>query len=290
MRMWWLRMAGRLEQANGLDPTVEAVTGAVNTVLPTGPVKDALHGGWLGHPLHPLLVALPIGMFSSATLLDLVGGEQSRTAARRLVGAGVLAVAPTAAAGAADWSALGAFHKPRRVGLVHASINVVATLMYGGSWLARRNGNQGSGRALAMGGLLTLMAGGYLGGHLAYSQGVGMNRNADLQKQPQEWTDAAAASDVGEGELHRVEVDGQQVLLARRAGQVYAIGAVCSHYGGPLEQGTMEGMADPCVVCPWHGSEFHLADGSVVHGPATVPQPGYQVRTVGQRLEVRAAR
>jgi nitrite reductase/ring-hydroxylating ferredoxin subunit/uncharacterized membrane protein len=288
--MWWLDLTGRLEQAKGLDPTVEAVTGVVNTVLPRGPVKDALHGRWLGHQLHPMLVALPIGMFSSASLLDILGGEQSRTAARRLVGAGIVAVAPTAAAGLADWSALGAFHKPRRVGLLHASLNVAATLMYGGSWLTRRGGNQGSGRTLALGGLLTLMGSGYLGGHLAYSEGVGMNRNADLQKAPQEWTDAAAASDVGEGELHRVEVDGQQVLLARRGGKAYAIGAVCSHFGGPLEKGTMDGDTDPCVVCPWHGSEFRLADGSVVHGPATVPQSGYQVRTVGERLEVRAAR
>jgi nitrite reductase/ring-hydroxylating ferredoxin subunit len=286
--MFWSALTGKLEQAEVLDPTVDTVTGVVDKVLPAGPVKDALHGRWLGHQLHPLLVALPIGMFSSASLLDLTAGEASRDAARRLVGAGVLAVAPTAASGLADWSALGAFRRPRRVGLAHAGANVVSTLLYGGSWLARRNGNHGRGRVLALAGGLALTASGYLGGHLSYSEGVGVNRNADRQKQPADWTDVADDSEVGEGALRQVEADGQSVLLARRGGELYAIGATCSHYGGPLEQGDLDGSGGPCVVCPWHGSRFRLSDGAVEQGPATVPQPAYDVRTVGGRIQVRA--
>lgn len=286
--MLWSALTGKLEQAKALDPAVEAVTGVVDKVLPRGPVKDALHGRWLGHQLHPLLVAVPIGMFSSASLLDLTGGEEGRDAARRLVGAGVLVVAPTALSGWADWSELGAFHRPRRVGLVHAAGNVATALLYGASWVARVRGNDRAGRNLALAGMLGLSVGGYLGGHLAYSEGVGVNRNADVQKQPEDWADAAAVSDVGEGSLLRVEVEGQPVLLARRNGDVYAIGATCSHYGGPLEEGKLEGTADPCVVCPWHGSEFRLDDGSVAGGPATIPQPAYDIRTVGDRIQVRA--
>jgi nitrite reductase/ring-hydroxylating ferredoxin subunit/uncharacterized membrane protein len=287
--MRWSDLTGRLEAAEALDPAVEAVTGLVDRVLPVGPVKDALHGRWLGHQLHPVLVALPIGMFSSVTLLDLTGGAGSRKAARRLVGAGVVMVAPTAAAGFADWSALGAFHRPRRVGLVHASANVLSTLLYSASWMARRQGHQARGRTLAMAGLLGLSVGGYLGGHLAYSEGVGVNRNADEQKEPVDWTDAAGADDLQEGQLRRVEVAGQAVLLVRRNGDVYAIGATCSHYGGPLDEGQLEGSADPCVQCPWHGSRFRLSDGSVARGPATVPQLSYDVRTVGDRLQVKIA-
>jgi nitrite reductase/ring-hydroxylating ferredoxin subunit/uncharacterized membrane protein len=283
--MWWSAVTGRLEQAQGLDPAVDAITSVVDRVLPPGPAKDALHGRWLGHQLHPVLVALPIGIFSSASVLDLVGGEQSRDAARRLIGAGILAVAPTAAAGLADWSALGAFRRPRRVGLVHATSNVTATLLYGASWMSRRRGHDRRGRLLALAGMTALTTGGYLGGHLSYSEGVGVNRNADTQKEPQDWTDAAAAVEVHDGQLQRVEVAGQPVLLTRRAGELRAIGATCSHYGGPLEEGE---IVDDCVQCPWHGSRFRLADGSVARGPATVPQPGYEVRTVGDRVQVRA--
>lgn len=288
--MLWSTVAGKLERTKSLDPAVDAVTGVVNKALPQGPVKDALHGRWLGHQLHPLLVALPIGMFTGASLLDLSGDDGTQRAAQRLVGAGVLAVAPTAAAGLADWSDLGAFRRPRRVGLVHATANTVTTLLYGASWVARARGNHNRGRMLALAGALGLTVGGYLGGHLSYAEGVGVNRNADRQKRPEEWTDAAAVTDVREGEVHRVEVADQDVLLIRHHGDVYAVGATCSHYGGPLEQGKVEGSADPCVVCPWHGSRFRLEDGSVLNGPATVPQLAYDVRTMADRLQVRARR
>jgi nitrite reductase/ring-hydroxylating ferredoxin subunit len=114
---------------------------------------------------------------------------------------------------------------------------------------------------------------------------VGVNRNADRAAEPTEWTDAVAASEVRDGQLRRVDVEGQPVLLTRQGGRLLAIGAVCSHYRGPLEDGELDGS---CVVCPWHGSEFDLADGSVVRGPATVPQQAYDVRAVGERIEVKA--
>lgn len=281
--MWWSTLAGKLERAKALDPVTKAATGVVTAVLPQGRVKDALHGRWLGHPLHPLLVAVPIGMWSGALLLDLTGGRGSERAARRLVGAGVLVVAPTAAAGLADWSELGEFESPKRVGLVHALANVATTVLFGTSWLARRRGDDTRGRTLALAGAATMAVGGYLGGHLSYSQGVGMNRNADEQKQPRGWTDAAADADVQEGALLRIEVEGQEIVLTRRGGSVYAMGAVCSHYGAPLDEGEVH---DGCLICPWHGSAFRLTDGSVARGPATSPQLSYRVRQQGARLQV----
>lgn len=174
-------LTGRLERAEELDGVVDAVDAVVNKVLPSGPVKDLLRGRWLGHPLHPALVALPIGMSTSVLALDLLGGDKARDAARTLLGLSVLSVAPTAAAGLADWSALGQRRRPRRVGLVHAASNVTATTLFAASWLARRRG--GNGRALAIAGALALNVGGYLGGHLSYAQGVGVNRNTDPQAQ-----------------------------------------------------------------------------------------------------------
>ena len=280
--MIWSTLAGKLEQAKALDPVVEGVAGVVNKVLPRGTVKDALHGTWLGHQLHPMLIAGPIGLWSSAILLDWTGGD--RDAARRLVGAGVLAVAPTAASGLADWSELGSAKRPKRVGLVHALANTGTAALFGASWFARRAGDEARGRKLALLGAGGLAVGGYLGGHLSYSEAVGVNRNADEVKKPREWTDAAAAADVVEGEPRRVDVEGQSIVLVRTGGEVRAIGATCSHWGAPLEDGE---LVDGCLECPWHGSRFRLEDGSVARGPATTAQLAYDVRTVGERLEVK---
>jgi len=258
-------------------------------VLPTGKVKDALHGRPLGHAAHPLMVAAPIGMWAGALLLDLTAGSSGRSAAKRLVGAGVLLVAPTAAAGLADWSELGEFQRPKRVGLVHATANAATTAVYAASWLARRRGDHGRGRNLALLGAAGLGVGGYLGGHLSYSQGVGVNRNADEDpKQPREWTDAVSDAEVAEGRLQRVEVSGRPVVITRRDGVVHAMGAVCSHYGAPLDEGEVD--ADGCLVCPWHDSRFRLHDGSVARGPATSPQTSYETRLQGERLQLRARR
>jgi len=281
--MWWSTLTGRLEGAAALDPVTEAAGRVVDRVLPKGPLKDALHGTWLGHPVHPLMVAVPIGLWTGTTLLDLTGG--SHPAARRLVGAGVLAAVPSVAAGWADWSELGAFQRPKRVGVVHAAANAVTTLVYAASWAARARGDHARGRDLALVGTLGLTVGGYLGGHLAYSEGVGVNRNADEAPEPTGWTDACEASELPAGQLLRVQVDDQEIVLVERDGQVYAMSATCSHFGGPLEQG--EVGDDACLVCPWHASRFRLSDGSVARGPATSPQRAYDVRTVAGRLQVR---
>ena len=284
--MWWSTLAGKLERAKVLDPVADGVEKVVHTVLPRGPVKDALHGRWLGHAVHPLLVTLPVGMWTGSLAFDLTGDEE---AAQRLVGLGLLSVAPTAAAGLADWSELGSARRPKRVGLVHAASNTLTAALYAASWLARSRGDHTRGRQLSLAGALTMAVGGYLGGHLSYSEGVGVNRNADEPKAPRDWTDAAASAEVVEAAQHRVDLDGQAIVLVRRAGTVFAMGAVCSHYGGPLEDGelTLSSGGDACLVCPWHASEFRLEDGSVARGPATSPQTSYDVREVGGRLQVR---
>jgi len=286
--MWWTTAAGKLEQAKVLDPAVEVATKVATTVLPRGPLKDALHGTWLGHQLHPMLIAGPIGLWSSALLLDLTAGRKGRDAARRLVGAGVLTVLPTAASGLADWSELGMAKGPKRVGLVHAAANNLTTLLFAASWLARRRGDHARGVGLALVGAGGLTVGGYLGGHLAYAQAVGVNRNANEALKPRDWTDACAAADLTEGKPVQVEVAGKPLVLVRHEGEVAAMSGLCSHWSGPLAEGPVIGSgSDSCLECPWHGSRFRLADGSVARGPATSPQLSYDVRSEGDRLQVR---
>jgi uncharacterized membrane protein len=162
-------LADRIEQADGLDGIAAKVQELISRVLPP-PAEDLLRGEPLGHPLHPALVALPIGAWTSASVLDLLG---ERSAASKLTALGCLTALPTAAAGAADWATTtGA---ARRTGFVHAAVNDAALMTYLLSWRARRRGHgmRGALLALAGGGLLGL--GGWLGGHLAYSQGVGVD-------------------------------------------------------------------------------------------------------------------
>lgn len=277
-------VAARVERAEWLDPVARPLSKTVARLIPSGPVKSLLSGTWLGHPLHPLLTDIPIGSWTSACVLDLVGGKRSRPAADQLIGLGVVTALPTAAAGLADWSDyIGA---ERRVGLVHAGANVAAIGCYGLSYLARRRGARSRGLALSFLGAALATAGGYLGGHLSYTQGVNVNRNA-WEEGLEEWTDVLDGSALVEGAPAVVHAGGADILLVRSGGQISGLADRCGHAGGPLHEGSFEG---DCVTCPWHQSTFRLADGKVVHGPATVPQPAFQARSEGGRILLRSLR
>lgn len=157
-----------IETNEALDAPAATLETIATKVAPEGPVHDALLGTWLGHGLHPLMTDLPIGMWTSATLLDLVGGRRSRPAAKRLVGAGIITALPTAATGLAEW--LHVDRASRRVGVVHAGSNTVGLALYVLSYMARRKGHHLRGAALALLGGAAATAGGYLGGHLAIAR------------------------------------------------------------------------------------------------------------------------
>lgn len=270
--------------AKGLDAPAKKVSGWVTAATRATPVKNLLSGSWLGHQLHPMLTDVPIGAFTSATLLDLFGGDDTAAASRRLVGVGILASAPTAMSGASDWS--DTTGEDRRVGLVHGAMNGVATVIQTASWFARRRGHRGVGAALSLLAMGLTLGSAYLGGHLSYARGVGVNNTA-FQDETTKWTDVAADADLVDGALTRVDVDDVPVLLVRQRGELRAISAVCSHAGGPLEDGTLD--ENGCVTCPWHGSRFDTADGAVKRGPASVPQPRWEVRVEEGRVLVRSA-
>ena len=168
----WLRdTVRRIETSAGLDGPVAAVARVADSVLADPRVDGALRGDWAGHALHPLLTDFPLGAFLSATLLDLFGGRRARPAATGLVGFGLAMTVPTAAAGLAEWRSAG--HTARRVGIVHASVNGTAALLYGASLAARLRGRHGRGVLLALGGGSAAWVGGYLGGHLSLVRKVG---------------------------------------------------------------------------------------------------------------------
>ena len=274
-------IAATIERATWLDPAADAVAGLARRVLPRGLVRDTASGTPLGHPLHPALVAIPVGSWSAATYLDLLGGKRHRQAARRLVGMGNLAAVPTAITGANDWAfTQGA---ERRVGFVHALLNDVALTLFISSWWTRRRGHPVKGIALSLAGSGVMSAAAWLGGHLAYGLGVGVDTTA-FQHAPQDWTDVAAEADVVADKLVGADAGGVPVVLVRRGQQVIALADRCTHRGGPLHEGTLE---DATITCPWHGSRFCVDDGTVVEGPATRPALAFETRVTAGRVEVR---
>jgi nitrite reductase/ring-hydroxylating ferredoxin subunit/uncharacterized membrane protein len=274
------QLVGRVERAEILDPPSEALAAASESALGGRQVTDLLSGTPLGHPLHPLLVAIPLGSWTSALLFDVLGEEE---AAQTLTGLGVLAAIPTAAAGLMDWRYTAGGE--RRVGLAHAGLNTLALVAYAASWWLRRRGHRAAGIGLSGLGGTALTGGGWLGGHLSYALGVGVDTTA-FQHSSEEWTAVAAEADVVSGRLLAASADGVPVLVTRAPdGAVVVLADRCTHRGGPLHEGELRAG---CIVCPWHGSEFAL-DGSVVHGPATRPQAAYEVRVVDGQVLVRRA-
>lgn len=249
---------------------------------PLGDARDVLRGTWLGHPLHPALVQLPIGCWTSAAVLDLVPGR--RRGATGLIALGLLGAVPSIAAGWVDWA-----EQPpeqQRTGLVHAVCNASAVGLYSASLLARLRGRRARGRMLGWAGWTAVMAGGLIGGHLAYRQGVGVNRNEDLPLLAEDgwrWLGRTEEFPVGEPVLR--ELGEVPLVVVREAeGAVRVLAGRCGHLSGPLAEGDVH---DGCVTCPWHGSTFRLSDGEVMEGPAASPQPVFETKTVDGGIRVR---
>src|SRR5512132_3971823 len=168
-------VAARLESVEALDGPARAAGRTVRGVIPDGAPKDVLSGARLGHPVHPILTDIPIGTWTSAVLLDWIGGAGSRAAADRLVLFGVLAAGATFATGWSDWAdAEQRDPAVRRSGLAHAALNATATALMTSSLLARKRGARGRGKLLSLAGSAALGAGGWLGGHLSYTLGAGV--------------------------------------------------------------------------------------------------------------------
>jgi nitrite reductase/ring-hydroxylating ferredoxin subunit/uncharacterized membrane protein len=276
----------RLRSLEAVDAPAQAIAKFVRDLKRPKPIDEALSGTWLGHPVHPLLIVLPIGSWISAVLLDWLGGDDAETAADVLLGAGVATAIPTVATGYADWADTEpASDTVRRIGIVHAALNATAAGLFSASLAARLGGARGRGKLLALAGAGAIGAGGYLGGHLTYAEGVGVDRTT-FEDYPEDWTQALADAALGEGEMKSVDLDGVAILIARRGGRLYALANTCVHRGGSLADGELVG---DCVKCPLHGSVYRLADGSVEQGPAAYPQPTLEARVRDGSIEVRAA-
>jgi len=99
-----------------------------------------------------------------------------------------------------------------------------------------------------------------------------------------EYKSIAKVSEVEPGQLKHVELeDGKQICLANVDGTFYAIGGECTHMGGPLGEGELDGTT---ITCPWHSAEFDVTTGRVLGEPAEEDEPAYEVRVEGEDVQV----
>ncbi|MGC9664955.1 Rieske 2Fe-2S domain-containing protein [Planosporangium sp. 12N6] len=277
------RLVARLERLTALDDIADRTRKLVRVAFGSQRVRDALHGVWLGHPLHPALVPVPVGAWMGAAVLDALPGQE--TAATTLVAVGTASALPAAMAGANDWASLS--REQRRVGFVHAVANTVALGLYGASLAARLRGRYGAGRGLGYLGLAVAGAGAYLGGHLSYALGAGVNQAVPgLWLMRGTWQRVGPVDEFADGQLAVRKLGGTGVLVYRQADRFTVMLERCAHHNGPLSDGEIvEEGGYPCVVCPWHGSTYRLTDGVVVHGPAANDQITLRTRIVDGHLE-----
>jgi nitrite reductase/ring-hydroxylating ferredoxin subunit len=273
-----MRAVDDLERAEKLDGLTGLGQRWARSLRP-GRFRDALHGVWLGHPLHPMLAQAPIGLWLSATVLDAwprPGGEQ---ASRRLVLAGLATAAPAALAGAVDWSEQ--HEQQMRVGAVHAIANGAAIGLCAASLSVRA---RPVSRALRLAGLASAGVAGLLGGHISFRLAGGANQAEPVPHLVGSgWHDLMPAAEfTGTGPVKRM-LGEVPVVVVRDGGEVRVLAERCSHLSGPLSEGE---LSDGCLTCPWHGSVFRVSDGAVLHGPATAPQPAFAVRVAGGVLQV----
>lgn len=250
-------------------------------------LKNILHGTWLGHPLHPVLTDIPVGAWSLAAIFDtleLTGSKKYKKAADVSVAVGLVGALGSAVTGLTDWS--GTDGKKRKIGLMHAMLNVTGTALYGTSLALRsKNKTRDTGIALSFAGLGIVSLAAYLGGHLVFGEQVGVDHTATSDGYPNDFVAVLAENNLAENSMKAVKAGEISVLLAKKNGEIFAIANTCSHLGGPLNEGEL--LDDYTVKCPWHGSVFSLKDGSVVNGPATEKQPQFDIRTQNGQIEVR---
>jgi nitrite reductase/ring-hydroxylating ferredoxin subunit len=94
----------------------------------------------------------------------------------------------------------------------------------------------------------------------------------------------AESKEIGPSTMKAIELEGEKVCIINTEGNYYAIGNVCTHVGGPLDEGTLEGYE---VECPWHGSKFDVRSGKATKPPAVGAVPKYEVKIEGNDILVR---
>lgn len=281
-----------IDDQQWLENAGEAIQPAILNTFKAGgktgnDIKNFLHGKWLGHALHPMITDVPIGAWTTAVALDMMelcGSDKYKAGADAAVTIGLAGAAGSAVTGLTDWT--GTTQIERKAGLAHALLNIGATALFLTSAILRKNEkSRKTAISLSILSYCITTASAYIGGNLVYNQQMGVNHAAAPEGFPEEYEAVCSKEDLGDNSMKCVRAGKVNVLLARKNNELFAIANTWSHLGGPLSDGE---LLESCEVrCPWHGSVFSLKDGSVINGPATEPQPEFDVRTRNGKIEVR---
>ena len=261
----------------------EAIVVGFYKIPGTGWIKTLLHGTWpLGHPLHPAITDITVGAYTAAVALDVayvVTSDATLTrAADFIFVVAFISSLIAIVSGFTDWQHT--FGEEKRTGMLHSLIMLAVSVLFLLSIIMR--GTAADQRVLAMwiSGVAwaALLVGAFFGGEMPYGYGTEVNRQA-WNEHPGKWTKLDVAA---RGLDDRKPVVGKakalDVFVVKLDGEIYAMGNVCTHAGGPLNEGTWVGK-DRCEIqCPWHGSRFCVKDGGVRGGPATFPEPRFETR------------
>lgn len=240
---------------------------------PIKPVKDFLNGKWLGHSIHAALTDVPVGVFTLAILFDVL---DLRQAADISVGFGILAMVAAAVAGLADYTDTD--DHPRMVATVHATLMVLALLVYSVSLWLRLSSPTGDRLAAVVIGLVgygLITAGAWVGGENVYALGDMVNRHAWRFFSAPKWT-RLDATEIPENVPTKTKAGAQTLVVVRQGETIYALHDTCAHAGGSLSEGK---IVDGCIQCPLHFSCYDLVTGRRKSGPTTFDQPRYEVRS-----------
>lgn len=231
------------------------------------------------HPIHPMLVALPIGLWIGAFVFAVISllniSTQFAAASFFAALAGSAGAVLAAVAGIVDlFGVVPQRSSARTRGYIHAGVNTVALIAF--LYAAAHQGSafEIPDKVTVLVELLGVAAIGYsgwLGGTLVYRNQIGVDHRfanaGQLKERILESFDRPACNqgELGEGQAMLIRIGAERITLARCAEGIFAFNDHCTHKGGPLSDGAIVGCA---VQCPWHGSQFDLRNGRVIAGPA----------------------
>lgn len=105
-----------------------------------------------------------------------------------------------------------------------------------------------------------------------------------MSETSRKWLFAVNVSDLGNGDVRKISLNGTDVLICRYNNDFYAIENLCSHMDQPLENGKLNG----CVLtCPFHGARFNIANGEALSGPTRAPLSTFELRITNRKIFIR---
>jgi uncharacterized membrane protein/nitrite reductase/ring-hydroxylating ferredoxin subunit len=265
-------------------------------------LKDFLEGKPLQHPIHPLLIHFPIGLFILSFILDLI--SLAFPSAPNLVRdafyamlLGIITAVIAAVPGLVDYTDIRSDHPAKRTATAHLTLNLIVVALYGIN-LGVRSSTLDELKTpiaplvLSLIGIVLLSTSSYLGGRLVYGEGIAVGRHTRRTPIPEDTLHLSTANAAREGdvvfipvpgaerlgneETLRAQINGQVMTIAKIDNRVFAFQEFCTHRFGPLSEGTFHGFD---VQCPWHKSRFDVRTGKVTNGPAKVDLKTFRVET-----------